>query len=217
MNRIFNMDNGLFRGLSKLVDCVYLSLIFLLTCIPVFTMGAAMTALYYTVQKVLRNDRGYVGGEYWRSFKSNFKQGTIVWLIALAVGLVLSGDVKILQIMDKAGHPLGKTYLFFGVLLILEVIWCSYLFPYMARFANTTRAIMKNAAYIAILNLPKTLLMVLNMVIFGLILYLIPVSIFILPALYTWMQNLILEKVFRKYMSEEDRAAEDEMNREFKN
>lgn len=217
MNRIFNMDNGVFRVLSKIIDCIYLSLIFLITCIPIFTIGASMTALYYTVQKVLKNDRGYVGGEYWHAFKTNFKQGTIIWLIVLAVGLVLFGDYKIMQAAAEAGNTIGKFYMFFGVMLALEVLWCIYLFPYLSRFENKTKVIMKNAGLIAILNLPRTLLIALMTLVAGLIVYLMPIMIFIVPALYTWMLNLILEKVFRKYMSEEDRALEDEMNREYKN
>lgn len=217
MNRLFNMDNGVFRVLAKIIDCIYLSLIFLITCIPIFTIGASLTALYYTVQKVLRNDRGYVSSEYWHAFKTNFKQGTIIWLIVMVIGLILFGDLKITQAMDETGSPLGKMYMFFGVLLVLEVIWCSYLFPYLARFENTTKIIMKNAAYIAILNLPKTLLLALLMLVFGLVVYIMPITILIVPAVLMWLENLILEKIFRKYMSEEDKAAEDEMNREYKN
>lgn len=217
MNRIFNMDNGFFRGVSKIVDCIYLSAIFLLTCIPIFTIGAALTALYYTVQKALKNDRGYVGGEYWHAFKTNFKQSTCIWLIVLLIGVVLMGDVRILKIMEEAGNPMGKGYIFFQVLLVLIALWCSYLFPYVARFENTTKAIMKNAVYMAVLNLPRTFLVLVYMVIAGLMVYIIPITIMLVPALFTWMQNLTLEKVFRKYMNEEDRIAEDEMNREYKN
>ncbi len=217
MNRIFNMDNGVFRVLSKIIDCIYLSMLFIFTCIPIFTIGAAWTAMYYSVQKVLKNDRGYVGSEYWHAFKTNFKQATIIWLINLAVGLILFVDYKIMKTLDEAGQALGKTYVIFVVLLIFELIWCSYLFPYLARFENKTKAIMKNAALIAILNLPRTLLMVVLMIVFALVVYIMPITMIIVPALYTWMLNLILEKVFRKYMSEDDKAAEDELNREYKN
>lgn len=217
MNRIFNLDNGFFRGMSKLVDLIFLSFLFLLTCIPIFTAGAGLTAMYYTMQKAIRNDRGYVSGEFWHSFKMNFKQSTVIWLIVLLVGIVLSVDVKILDAMNDAGNPIGKAAIFFRVMLILEGLWCMYLFPYMARFVNTNKIIMKNAAFMAILNLPWTFLLAIIMVVFGLVIFIIPISIFIAPAIYTWFQNKILEKVFRKYMSEEDRIAEEEMNREYKN
>ena len=193
------------------MDCIYLSAIFLLTCIPIFTIGAALTSLYYTVQKVLKNDRGYVGGEYWHAFKTNFKQSTCIWLIVLLVGVVLMGDVRILKIMDEAGNPMGKGYIFFQGLLVLLALWCSYVFPYVARFENKTKAIMKNAAFMAVLNLPRTFLILVYMVVAGLVTYIIPIAIMVVPALFTLTQNRTLEKVFRKYMNEEDRAAEDEI------
>lgn len=121
MNRLFNMDNGFFRVISKIVDCVYLSIIFLLTCIPVFTIGASMTALYYTVQKSLRHDRGYVSQEYWHAFKTNFKQATVIWLIVLGVGLLLFSDIKIMQAIDEAGKAIGKMSVFFSVVLFLKL------------------------------------------------------------------------------------------------
>lgn len=217
MNRLFDMNNGFFRGLSKFVDCIYLSIIFVFSCIPIFTVGASLTALYYTVQKSLKNDRGYVGKEYWAAWRQNFKQSTLIWLLNLAMGIILYFDIQILKVMEEAGNPLGKAYVFFGVLMALMFLWISYLYPYIARFENTTKAIMKNAAYMAILNLPRTLLIGLLMVIFGLVIYLIPISVFLVPAVYTWLKNYNLEKVFRKYMSEEDIATEDELNREYKN
>lgn len=211
------MDNGFFRALSKLVDCIWLNFLFVLTCIPIFTIGASMTALYYTMQKVIRNDRGYVSSEYWHAFKTNFKQATLTWLIVLAVGLLTFFDIQFMKAMDKAGQPLGKAFVFFQVLLALEILWCTYLFPYMSRFINGMKATMKNAALIAVLNLPWTLLILVLLVVAGLIMYLIPIGIFFAPVLFTWVLNRILERVFRKYMTEEDKAQEDEMNREYKN
>ena len=192
MNRLFNMDNGLFRGISKLVDCIWLSFIFIITCIPIFTVGASLTALYYTVQKSLKNDRGYIGSEYWHAFKTNFKQSTIAWLIVLIVGIVFSWDLRIMRALDAAGNPLGKVYVLFGVLLALEMIWASYLFPYIARFENNLRSIMKNAALMAILNLPKTIIIFIYLVVTGVILYVMPIAILLMPSVFTWMQNLTL-------------------------
>ena len=41
---IFNIDNKFFRALNKLVDMVILSFCWIISCIPVFTIGAASTA-----------------------------------------------------------------------------------------------------------------------------------------------------------------------------
>lgn len=69
---IFNIDNKFFRALNKLVDMVILSFCWIISCIPVFTIGAASTALYDTSRRVIHHDEGYVWRGYWHAFKVNF-------------------------------------------------------------------------------------------------------------------------------------------------
>ena len=75
--------------MSKFIDMIMLNVIFLISCIPVFTIGAAWTAMYYTCVKVIRRDRGKVWQEYKHSFVVNFKAATGVWVIlAVAEGVL---------------------------------------------------------------------------------------------------------------------------------
>ena len=85
--------NVIFDILDKITDTIFLSLVFLLFSIPIFTIGASMTALYYTVNKVQRHSRGYMWGEFTGDFRRNFKQATLTWLIFMAVGAILCGDL----------------------------------------------------------------------------------------------------------------------------
>lgn len=217
MDKFFNLDNGIFRGINKIVDCICLSLLFVLTCIPVFTIGASMTALYYTVHKVIRNDRGYISQEYFSAFKSNFKQSTLMWLILLVMGIILFVDTRILLDLSKNGNSIGKAFIFFEILLFFEIIWAAYIFPYTARFENTLKNTLKNAGLMAIIHLPRTLIVVAITIVFALVVYILPITLIIVPTLYCWFLSIIMEKIFRKYMSEEDRIAEDDLNREYKN
>lgn len=212
MGEIFNLDNKFFQAIGKLVDCVGLSVLWLLCCIPVVTAGAATTALYYAVNKVIRHGRSYVWREYWHAFRSNFKQSTIVWLITLAITLFLAWDCYIMYQYALAGQGIGRLYIVFIVLIALFVMWANYLFPYIARFENTTKAIFKNALYISVANLPKTIIMLVILLATLLLTYLAPYAIMILPAGYMFVINLLMEKIFRKYMTEEDIAAEEERN-----
>lgn len=213
---IFNYDGGIMKSLSKFTDCICLSLMFLVCCIPVFTIGTAASALYYTVHKVLRYDRGYVFRDYVTSFRDNFKQTTPVWLIALAIGAVLGFDLYVMNFYAQEGSSLGALSVVFIIGLFALLAWISYLFPYMARFENTRKQSMKNALLMMIAHLPMTLLMLVIAVAVGIVIYIMPLLAAILPAVYTWIQCFILERIFRKYMSEEDRQAEDERNQEDK-
>ena len=67
----------------KATECMLLSILWVVTSLPVITIGASTTALYYAVVKVIRNNEGYVWGEFWNGFRTNFKQATIIWLVAL--------------------------------------------------------------------------------------------------------------------------------------
>lgn len=217
MGEFFNLDNKFFQGLNKLIDCFGLSILWLICCIPVITAGAATTAFYYTVNKVIRHGRGYVGREFWHALRVNFKQSTLSWLLVLLLYIILGMDCYVMYQVAQSGSKLGILYIVFIVLMALVTMWGIYLFAYIARFENTTKQVLKNAALIAVGNLPKTLLLFILFVAVCFLIYLLPILIIVLPTIYMLLENFILEKTFRKYMSEEDIAAEDERNSEFFN
>lgn len=214
---IFNVDGGIMKALGKVTDIICLSILFFICSIPIFTIGTAATALYYTVNKVIRNDRGYIFKDYVIAFKNNFKQTTPVWLLVMLLAGVLGMDIYLMYQWGQNGSKLGALVVFFLIMLLFLMAWSFYLFAYMARFENTRKQAMKNSALIAVANLGWTVLLIVIGVAFALLMYIFPVSIFFVPGLFTLLESFVLEKIFWKYMSEEDRAAEMERNREFKN
>lgn len=210
---LFNMDNPFFRMLSKMVDTVILSALWVIFSMPIFTMGAASTALYYTVHKTLRRNRGYIYSNFWNSFKDNFKQSTIVWLILLAIYAIFGADLYLTWQFLKAGMQWGVMFYLFLVLILMTIVWTIYIVAYSARFENTKKATMKNAAAIAVVNLGWSFLILFLFLVGALVIGLIPIMIFLLPAVITLLYDIILERIFRKYMTEEDLAAERESDR----
>ena len=210
---LFNMDNPFFRMLNKMVDTVILSALWVIFSMPIFTMGAASTALYYTVHKTLRRNRGYIYSNFWNSFKENFKQSTIVWLILLAIYAIFGADLYLTWQFLKAGMQWGVMFYLFLVLILMTIVWTIYIVAYSARFENTKKATMKNAAAIAVVNLGWSFLILFLFLVGALVIGLIPIMIFLLPAVITLLYDIILERIFRKYMTEEDLAAERESDR----
>jgi uncharacterized membrane protein YesL len=206
----FNFDNKFFNGLGKLVDCVVLSALWFIFSLPVFTIGASTTALYYTVHKSVVRSRSYVFQSFWSAFKSNFKQSTLMWLIMLVIYAVLYLDQLIMRNELENGTVFGPLYYVFVILMAATIIWNLYIFAYSARFENTKKALMQNAALIAGVNPGWSLLLLVLFVLAVLAVYLIPMLIFIIPAVLFLLYDLILERVFRKYMSEADLAREKE-------
>lgn len=217
MGELFNLDNKFFQGINKIIDCVCLSFLWLLLCIPVVTAGAATTALYYTVNKVIRNNRSYIWKEFWHAFRTNFKQSTLVWLILIFIYAIMGIDCYIMFQFAKAGVSYGSLYIVFAMLMLIVTMWANYLFPYMARFENTLKAVLKNCVIMALLNLGKSLVLLVLFLAALVVTYVFFPAIMILPAVYMLLANFILEKVFVKYMTPEDIEAEKERNEEFFN
>ena len=85
----FNItDNVIVRALNKICDMCCLNVLWLVCCIPVFTIGASTTALYTVMLKMVKNEEGYIFRGFFKAFKENFKQSTIMWLILLVLGIV---------------------------------------------------------------------------------------------------------------------------------
>ena len=217
MDQIFNLDNKFFRGVTKIIDCVWLSMLWFVCCIPVFTIGAATTALYYTVNKTIKNDRGYASSEFFSSFKSNFKQSTVIWLIFLAIYALLGFDGYVMYQYAEAGVEIGKIYIVFFVFGAIVTMWGFYVFPYIARFENTTKNVLKNTVYIAISNVHWTIIMTVLFIAMWVGIYLFMPIALVMPVLYQLLKNIAIEHVFKKYMTPEDLALEEERNRNYYN
>ena len=81
MSRVFNYEGPVFTSLSRLADLFWLNLLYIICCIPLVTVGAASTALYYVTLKMAKDEEGYITRSYFKSFKDNFVQATAIWLL----------------------------------------------------------------------------------------------------------------------------------------
>lgn len=157
MGKFFNIDSPLMRFLTKLADLMILNILFLITCLPVVTIGAAWTALYYVAMKMVRDEEGGIVRSYFHAFRLNFRQATLLWLGVLGIAVILVLDLLILARIDSpiaAAMNMG-----IGIIAILIFLVLQYLFPLLARFEAGTVQTLKNAVLLAVGQLPRTLLM----------------------------------------------------------
>lgn len=157
MTKLFNFESPLIRFLSRLGDLMILNLLFLLTSVPLVTIGASWTALYCVTLKMVREEEGSIPGSFFRSFRQNFRQATLLWLGVLALAALLVLDLWVLR--GAAGTPaeIMRTCILLLGLLLLMVL--QYLFPGLARFDASIKDTARNACLLALGNLPKTALM----------------------------------------------------------
>ena len=92
MNSLLNPDNPVMQFITKIVNAVYLNILWFFCSLPVFTIGASTTALYYVTLKMVKNEEGNITKAFFHSFRENFKQGTVIWLILLGFGILFGID-----------------------------------------------------------------------------------------------------------------------------
>ncbi|MDO5133215.1 MAG: YesL family protein [Eubacteriales bacterium] len=150
--RFFQSDSPLMEGLARLTDLVVLNLVVLVCCIPVFTIGAALTGMHYVLLKMARNEEGYIVRSYLRSFKENFLQATGMWLFFLLAGFIVYLDLRLLE---GEGMASVRVLLAGGGFFIYLIFL--YAFPLLARYRNTVRGTLANAARLAAAAFPRAL------------------------------------------------------------
>lgn len=157
MSNLFNMDNPFFRFMGHVADLVILNFICLVCCIPIVTIGASVTAAYYVAMKKVRGEETYIVKTFFHSFKENFKQSTVIWLVFLILGILMTLDFRIVNAMEGT-LALVMCYALMIVAVITSMIFL-YVFPVLARFYNPIKATLKNALLMSIRHLPYTILM----------------------------------------------------------
>ena len=201
MKQLF--ESRLFQGLSKVADCLIVSFLWLICCIPLVTIGASTTAMYYTIHKSIIGDRDYVTHCFFSSFKDNFKQSVVCTLVWLVVMVVLIFDASFVYKMVIAGESSSYLFYFFVVAIFYALGWGCYMFPYMARFSNTTKNTLLTAILLEMKHFPTTLVLLVMLALAVFLFLFSALFLIFLPAVLFIGFDYFLERVFRKYMSEE--------------
>ena len=161
--RFFSYDSTFGRLFLKLSYGCCLNFLWLVCCLPIFTIGASTTALYYTSFKIAKDEGSFITTMFFRSFRQNFKQATIIWLIMLAAGLLIGADAVLVYRLRAAADGTAAVIwtLLLAVLIacmIAYVIELFYIFPLLSIASNTTANMFKNAFLIGTHYLFVTLL-----------------------------------------------------------
>lgn len=217
MNRFFNMDNKFFTFMGRIADLIILNLLCIVCCIPIVTIGPAITAMFYVTMKMVRNEEAYIVKGFFHSFKENLRQGIIINIIVLAAFIMLSLDISLVRAME--GTMYKVLFYIFLVLLFLSMLVYLYIYPVLAKFYNTIKRTFINAFLMSIRHLPYSILMiVISLVPFAILFipsfrvqsFLIMLFILMGGATIAYINSCFLVKIFDKYIPEEEKEdAED--------
>lgn len=209
MQALFSPDSRFMRIMSRVADLVLLNLCYLLTCVPLFTIGAASAALYTVCFRFGTEEEKGVIRSYFRAFRENFKRGTGVWLIVL-----LCGGAALVNAWVFYAMPGGLRFLsvLFAILLVLALLIFGYAFPLLSQFADGVWPTLRNALILSLGYLPRSLLITaVNVFPFVLMLadfYLFLQAAFLWTVLYfslaAYVDTFLLKGVFAPYLTDDN-------------
>lgn len=213
---MFKLDSPFMNFLNKLCDIMILNILVLVFSLPIFTIGAAVTAGYYMSFKMVKNEENYIVKGFWKAFKENFRQSTALWLIILAVCGVLFVDYRIVL---YSGLSFDR-WLRLGLITVTLIIalGVSFVFALQARFTNTVKHTLKNAFLMALSHLPSAILFVVSYAVPVVLLYFIPqifpVIVLLAIGLLIYLKSFLFLKIFKKYEDALDTKKDEESDNE---
>lgn len=199
--KIFGLDSPLMQALSKVADLLWLNVLTLICCLPIVTIGASLTAMNYMALKIARNEECYITRGFFKSFRENFRQATLIWLILLLLIAVLAADFLIMS----GGAETGFEKVLWGVIAAVAFMVAAtviYVFPVLAKFENTVFRTLKNALLISLMQFPKTLVMIVAYaappVLFFTVTQTMPLCIMFGLSVPAWISAKLYNNFFKK-------------------
>lgn len=150
-----HIESPLMKKLGIMADLLILNLVTLVCCLPIVTAGAAFTAMHYVLLKIVRGEEGYVVKTFFRAFKENLLQGTILWIIMVVVYAALFVDWRILR-MQGNEFPVFMNILLLAAVIIIYLI-SLYIFPILSRYQNTVPGTIKAALTMSVVGTIRTI------------------------------------------------------------
>lgn len=199
-----HVTNSIIDFINTLCNFIALNVIFFITCLPIITIGAALSSLYCVTLKEARGEYGYLVRPYIKEFRNNIKSGTLAFLLLFAVGAVLLFNVAFWYAMSSF-----LSMIILGVMILACIVYCLtflYTFPLIGRFSNTTIQTLKNAFFLSLLHIKITGgLIFMDALVLCLCIFLPPMKLFMILfgfAFVAYCKSFLFIKVFISY--EED-------------
>ena len=204
----FDTDNFLMRFCEKVLDIVTVNLLFVVSCLPIVTIGVAKISLYQTIFEVKRSRRIPVFKIYIRAFKQNLKLGFQLGLLELGIFLISVVDLSLFWSQTGVAFQLIKA-ISLGILIFLTLVMLAS-YPIAARYELTWKEVLQKGLLLVSFNFVWFFLMLAIILLIIMLLYLsgftlvLGGSAFLLFGfgLLAFCQAGLMEKLFAKYQED---------------
>lgn len=207
MKEVIAPEGPIMQFFARIWDLVVISIVFVVSCIPVITIGCALTALYYTIVKSIVHQEGHLVRNYFRGFRMNLKQGLILGIICDVLLAVLGGNLAVIVLLG-----LGNIGVIFGAIfvaiLLVALVMMAYCFPILARFEVTLIGLLQTGFQLTLqyAKISFQLLVMEIMLFLGIAagLFFMPVLLIFWPGMIVYAQSKLLEPILMQYMQKEE-------------
>ena len=207
-----HIQNSWLYRLSKVIgDVVIISCLFLLFCLPVVTIGASVTALYYTVYRKFYKKSDEASKDFMRSLKENLKNGILINLIYMIFSAVALFNIYF-AFNGFGGTKLPDWYTVVSFVPLLPIIFTlPFVYPLMARFSNGIKGTITNSYTLCMINFPKFLLIWLIFIVALAVSVCFPPAALVTPVGAMYLTQMITEKAIEKAIAVEKSREETEV------
>lgn len=202
MKKLFNLDGRFVKTLETIINLILINALFIIFSLPIFTIGASLTAMYTLSLRIVRKEHQFVWKSFIQAFKSNFKQSTIIWLAFLISGLIVYANISFIRYVSGIWYII----LFLGLLLFsfLFLLLFTTIFPILSRFDNTIIKTIENSLRIFLINPFKSILLLLITYIPIMVLFISPTTMLTMIYLSTyggfafiaWLKSHVIQSIF---------------------
>lgn len=212
MSSLFKIERPLNRSLSKLADLAVLNILWVISCIPIITIGGANIAMYTIIIRMNEEYGGRILKDYIRAFKENFLPGLLLEIFVVILGGVLVFDYTIISkdIADRnMGNAIKTGFDIIAVIMVITWLLISVMsFMIYARFETSIVGTVINAMLMGISELcfaiPAVIIEIIPIVMFLFLkkffFYSLIIWLLFGVALLRYINMCILDRVFVKYM-----------------
>jgi uncharacterized membrane protein YesL len=198
---IFNMDGPIYRIGTILADILILGVLWLVFSLPVVTIGASTTAVYYVFTKRINGREGYLWQDFWRSFRQNFLMATAVWLTLLLIYAFLVFNITNVGLLEAMTDFVLVAQF---IILVQAIFVTMYAFPLISRFEMGYVEVFKTAFFLANRHILLTISCAVLFISAIIIALLMPVFLLAVAGAYCYFSSFLFVKAFKKYRPDLD-------------
>ena len=197
-NNLFGFGGAYTTIVGKIFDTLMLGVLWVICSLPLITIGASTTALYYAIVKSVKNDEGYASTMFFKSFKKNFLRATILWLIVALAFFLMRLNSGIL--MAKTEGTFGLVMIgFYTAAAVYVVLTAAYMFPALSRFEMDTFWFLRIALYMVARYFLTSIVIAVILAMAAVFVWRLPLLIFVVPGPVAFLVAEFVERVLAKH------------------